>query len=123
MNEDPVKLGRISTRLEKGAKQNFGDSIWVYVGSKELDELAEKCPAGYLARLSEAGKIIKDPDYLSYQEAGKTLYLIKEYLQGGQFRKVVLELHQEGQWYFKGLYSLSQDKADSLAIEGGIVRL
>lgn len=123
MNQDPVKLGRIGTAIEKALDVNFGDGIWVYIGNEEVDQLAVAVPSQYLERLNQASLIIKKPDYVAYVKEKKALYLIREYLKGIQFVKVALELSSQGQFYYQGMYVLSAAKTKELVEKGGLCRL
>jgi hypothetical protein len=123
MNTDPVKLGRIGTKIEKALAVNFGDGIWVYISNAAVDRLAASVPSLYLERLNQASLIIKKPDYVAYDEEKKSLYLIREYLKGIDFVKVVLELASQGQFYYQGMYVLSAAKTKELSEKGGLCRL
>lgn len=108
MEEEPVRLGRISRTIEKTLDKDFGDEIWIFILSRDLDSLANRWPKNYIARIEEAGRIIKKPDYVAYLEEGKTLYLIKEYFKEGVFKKVLLEIVFERQWHLKGIRLLEE---------------
>jgi hypothetical protein len=85
--------------------------------------MAAKWPSVYLARLEEASKIIKTPDYASYVPEKKTLFLIKEYLRDGEFTKVALEIEKDKDWHLKLIYVLNALKAHEIDQAGGIKRI
>jgi hypothetical protein len=114
MDNEPVKLGRINRAVEKAIGVDLGEDVWIYMKAADVDEMAEKWPSAYLARLSEASRIIKKPDYAAYQQEKKTLFLIKEYLKEGEFTKVALEIEHEGQWHLKLIYALNALKAKEI---------
>jgi hypothetical protein len=107
MDQEPVKLGRIARAVEKSLGVDFGEDVWIYILAEDLDKMAAKWPSIYLARISEASRIIKKSDYVAYEEKSKTLYMIKEYFRDGEFTKVVLEVVNDGQWHLKAMYALN----------------
>lgn len=123
MNEQPVRLGRISRGIEKAVGKDFGDDIWVYVRNEELDRLARNWPTSYLARLEESGRIIKNPDYVAYDDQGKILYFIKEYFHEGIFKKVVLSLENDLQWHFLDLVVLDEAILSKILCESPLKRV
>jgi hypothetical protein len=123
MEHESVKLGRINRAIEKALGVDLGENVWIYMDQADLDKMASKWPSVYLARLEEASKIIKTPDYASYAPKKKTLFLIKEYLREGEFTKVALEIEQDKEWHLKLIYVLSALKAHEIDQEGGIKRI
>jgi hypothetical protein len=92
MEEEPLKLGRLSAHLEKTVGHDFGTNIFVFVSAEKLDEMAQKWPDSYLGKVEEISRIIRHPDYVAYAEKEATLFLIKEYIKDGLFRKVVVDI-------------------------------
>lgn len=123
MDQNPVKLGRIASKIEKRVGQNFGDGIWVYIAQEELDQMAASFPTRYLERLNQASLMIRKPDYVGYDSEKKTLFLIREYLFGIEFKKVVLELVSRGQFYYQTMYALSAEKTKELVERAALTRL
>jgi hypothetical protein len=123
MDNEPVKLGRINHAIEKAVAEDLGPDVAVYVQIAELDCFAAQWPQAYLTRLNEAGKILKDPDYAAYSPKKKTLFLIKEYLKDGEFRKVVLELARENAWDLKLIYALTSEKAHEINADCSLHRV
>jgi len=123
MNEQPVRLGRISRNVEKAVGKDFGADIWVYVRNEELDHLARSWPTSYLTRLEESGRIIKNPDYVAYDEKKKILYFIKEYFHEGIFKKVVLSLQDDIQWHFLDLAVLNEAILSKILSESPLKRV
>jgi hypothetical protein len=123
MENESVKLGRINRYVEKAIEENFEGDVTIYMEEKDVDELARRAPDDYLRRLSEASRIIKNPDYVSYSKPRRTLFLIREYLNDGEFKKVVLEIVDEGKWKFHLMYALSALQAKELDASFGIKRI
>jgi hypothetical protein len=123
MNEEPVRLGRISRGMEKALGKDFGDDIWIYVTGGDLDRLASHWPTNYLARLEECGRILKNPDYLAYAEKEELLYFIKEYFKDNLFKKVVVILKNEKQWHLKELVVLDEPLLNKITSESLLKRV
>jgi hypothetical protein len=123
MDNEPVRLGRLNRAIEKAVESDLGPDVAVYVQNAELDSFASKWPEAYLTKLNEAGKILKDPDYAAYSPKKKTLFLIKEYLKDGEFRKVVLELEKENAWDLKLIYALTSEKAQEINSDSPLRRV
>jgi hypothetical protein len=123
MENESVKLGRINRAVEKALGVDLGENVWIYMDEGDLDKMAAKWPSVYLARLEEASKIIKTPDYASYVPEKKTLFLIKEYLRDGEFTKVALEIEKDKDWHLKLIYVLNALKAHEIDQAGGIKRI
>ena len=123
MDDTSLKIGRVSRKIEKAVNHEFGEDVGVYLDNKTLDELANKWPDAYLGRIQEMGRIIASPDYASYCTARKVLFLIKEYLHDGQFRKVVMEIVDEGHLSMKLVYNLTDTKAKEIDHDGSIKKI
>lgn len=123
MEETSLKIGRVNRKIEKAVGHEFGKDVAVYLSNGALDELASKWPDVYLGRIEEMGRIISSPDYASYCAKRKTLFLIKEYLRNGEFRKVVMEIEDEGRLAMKMVYNLTESKAKEIAAENPIERV
>ena len=123
METESLKIGRVSRKVEKAVGHEFGTDVSVYIPGEELDELARKWPDNYLGRVEEMGRIIAAPDYASYSAKRKTLFLIKEYLRNGEFRKVALEIMDEGKLSLHLIYALSGLKTKEIDSDSKISKV
>jgi hypothetical protein len=123
MENEAVKLGRINRAVEKALGVDLGNDVWIYMDEEDLDKMVAKWPSAYLARLEEASKIIKTPDYAAYSPSKKTLFLIKEYLRDGEFSKVALEIEKDKDWHLKLIYVLNALRTQEIDHDGGIKRI
>ena len=89
MNNDPVRIGRISARVEKALGHDFGENIFCYITEAQLREFSTRWPEGYLKKVEEASRIMKEPQYVGIDEKSGLLYYVKEYLIGNSHFKRV----------------------------------
>lgn len=80
MDKEPIKIGRLSLKIEKKAGWDLTDPF-VYLENEAADKLAEKRPKDYLRIIERAGEIIRKPDFL-YSSDG-TLKLVRAYPVSG----------------------------------------
>lgn len=124
MEHEPLRLGRISKKMENALKADFGDDIFLYIEEKTLSSFAEKWPNDYLKKVEEIGKIIKKALYIGLSDDEKTLYLIDEYITKTGFRKVVVEfVKQKEGWSLKEMSSLTEKSLEELWKKAKIYRL
>lgn len=124
MEHEPLRLGRISKKMENALKADFGDDIFLYIEEKTLSSFAEKWPSDYLKKVEEIGKIIKKALYIGLSDDEKTLYLIDEYITKTGFRKVVVEfVKQKEGWSLKEMSSLTEKSLEELWKKAKIYRL
>ncbi|MCI1244351.1 MAG: hypothetical protein LKG11_00095 [Bacilli bacterium] len=123
MGSESLKIGRVSRKIEKAVGHEFGDDVGVYLSNEELDAFARKWPKTYLGRIEEMGRIIAKPDYAAYCVKKRVLFLIKEYLKEGAFRKVAMEIGDEGKLSMRLIYNLSDLKAKEIASETPISKV
>jgi hypothetical protein len=116
MEQEPVRLGRLSKALEKALGVDFGEDVFVYVSEEELRCLAKRWAESYLLKLEEAAKIIRCPLYAAYDGKNQRLYLLKEYVTSEGFKKAALEIVREGQWHLKRIFGLTPEKEKELAL-------
>ena len=67
-------------------------NINVVVWNKTLDEFARRYPKDYLVKIAECKRILGNPLYATYDSKKEILYLVKEYIIGGVFKKVALAI-------------------------------
>ncbi len=114
MDQEPVRLSRLSKALEKTVGVDFGADVFVYLSEEDLRHMSELWASSYLLKIEEASKIIRSPLYAAYDGKSHKLYLIKEYVTAEGFKKVALEIAKEGQWHLKKIYGLTPEKAKEL---------
>ena len=95
----------------------------VFFASPVSSSLARSWPTSYLTRLEESGRIIKNPDYVAYDEKERILYFIKEYFHEGVFKKVVLSLQDDLQWHFLDLTVLNEAILNKILSESPLKRV
>lgn len=111
MTKDPVKIGRINTRIEKALNYDLGDNIFCYITEARLREFVAKWPKDYLKKIEEASNIIKNPLYAGIDEKNKVLYFIKDYLVKNQFfRKACLIMDFKGQLQIRDIIPFDDKK-------------
>ena len=116
MTKDPVKIGRINTRIEKAIDYDFGDNIFCYITEDTLREFVAKWPKDYLRKVEEASNIIKDPHYVGIDEEGRLLYFIKDYLVKNRcFRKACIIMDFSRQLNLRNIISFDDKKMVELA--------
>ena len=114
MEQEPVRLGRLSKALEKALGVDFGEDVFVYVSEEALRLFASRWADSYLRKLEEASNILRYPLYAAYDEKRQRLYLLKEYVTAEGFKKAALEIAREGQWQLKDIFGLSPEKGKEL---------
>ena len=92
IGEGPLKLGRISRKVEKALGLSLVCDVNIYLPQPQLDQLAASRPHDYLKRLDEISGICRDPDYVRYDESNDTFIYLKEYIKDGVFLKVAVDL-------------------------------
>ena len=114
MEEDFIRIGRISKNVIKKFSLVLSQGEEVFILSKTLDEFASRWPASYLIKIIECKNILKTPLYGAYSENKRALYLVKEYVQGDSFKKVTIEIDLKKQPHLVGLYTLTSEKSSSI---------
>jgi len=115
MNKDPVKIGRVSARIEKALGFNFGENIFCYITEDKLRELSARWPDKYLKKVEEATNIMKEPLYVGIDTTNKKLYFVKEYLVKNQFfKKACLVLDFSRQLSLNDIIPFDEQKMASL---------
>jgi hypothetical protein len=118
-----LKLGRVSKRIEKAVGETFDADVSVYMGKDSLNEFARKYPESYLRKIEAMADLLKRPDYAAYDAEGKDLFLIKEYIREGSFRKVVMRLHRGERWEYASLGVLGDLEGRRIDASFGLKRV
>lgn len=112
MENEPIKIGRVSRSIEKAVEVSFQGSCFVYLGEEKLDALAKSFPSSYLRRVEGMSEIIKKPSFAAYDKNGNTLFIIKEYVKDGVFSLLGMSLSQsENGWEAGDLFKVNEEKA------------
>lgn len=90
MEEESIRLGNIPKKVIQmfRLKGNINVVVW----NKALDEFARRYPKDYLVKIAECKRILGNPLYATYDSKKEILYLVKEYILGGIFKKVALAI-------------------------------
>lgn len=90
MEEESIRLGNIPKKVIQmfHLKGNINVVVW----NKALDEFARRYPKDYLVKIAECKRILGNPLYATYDSKKEILYLVKEYILGGIFKKVALAI-------------------------------
>ena len=90
MEEESIRLGNIPKKVIQmfHLKGNINVVVW----NKTLDEFARRYPKDYLVKIAECKRILGNPLYATYDSKKEILYLVKEYILGGIFKKVALAI-------------------------------
>ena len=90
MDEESIRLGNIPKKVIQmfHLKGNINVVVW----NKTLDEFERRYPKDYLVKIAECKRILGNPLYATYDSKKEILYLVKEYIIGGVFKKVALAI-------------------------------
>ncbi len=95
---DDVYIGRLSEKIKEGLDLKLGNNDRCYLAEKKADEFARRWEDSYLAKISEAKKILRSPRYVAKDEERKELYFIRDYPleRGGiSFAGVILSYRKQ----------------------------
>ena len=98
------KVGRIARSTERALGLSLTGEVSIYIPGDDLDELAGRMPTGYLRFLREVTEILKNPDFVSFDEAREEFIYQKQYFKAGFFQAMFLFVgrgEEPGKWYFK----------------------
>ncbi len=101
---DDFKVGRIARSTERALGLSLTGEVSIYIPNDELDGLTERMPNGYLRFLREVTEILKNPDFVSFDENKEEFVYHKQYFKGGFFQAMYLFVGRgsiPGKWYFK----------------------
>jgi hypothetical protein len=121
----PIKIGRINSKVERALGLSLVSDVAVYLEEKDLDHLATIRPNDYLKTIDEITGILKSPDYVRYEEKADSILYLKEYIKGGLFTKVAVEIVHEGTpkvWRFNKLFCLGEELTKTLNAAKPFVR-
>lgn len=121
MKESNLKLGRISRGVERSLGIALTSSVIVTMEEECLNGLAKDHPDAYLRVLSEIGAILRQPDFVGFDEENERFVYIRFYAKKTQFRLVAVEIiHQKEKgsaaknWVFQRLWCPSEEEIATL---------
>ncbi len=108
--EEEILLGRVNRAVEKSLGLSLTSDVRIYGRQEHLDNLAKAYPNSYLGILEEiSGVILKEPDYVCYDEAQSIFYFMETYWKNGALTGVEVKVTQEGKpkkWVFHSLRTI-----------------
>lgn len=75
-----IKVGRISSNVERGLKITLVSNPSVYLNEEFLNLLARKRPNSYPNDIEEISKLIKKPNFVFYLKENKEVVYAKTYI-------------------------------------------
>ena len=102
--EENIKVGRIARSTERALGLSLTGEVSIYITNAELDELARKKPNSYLRFLREITEILKNPDFVSFDQVHEEFVYQKQYFKAAAFQSLYLFVgrgEQPGKWYLK----------------------
>ena len=114
MANEPIRLGRIKTIVQKALNWKGDIDPNVYYLPEDLDALAAKYPDTYLRKVEEIHNILKDPDFASGDE--NKVILFRTYYHERKFVTVGIALERHEKWLCKGFTNLKAQEADAFRL-------
>lgn len=108
--EEEILLGRVNRAVEKNLGLSLTSDVRIYGKREYLDGLARAYPKSYLGILNEISDVIlKEPDYVCYDEKENAFYFMETYWKNGSLAGVEVKVVQEGKpkkWVFHSLRTI-----------------
>ncbi|MCR5348117.1 MAG: hypothetical protein K6E59_00690 [Bacilli bacterium] len=113
MNEEEtnLKIGRVARSTERALGISLTGEVAIYIEAEELDHIARKRPTDYLSFIEELGNILREPDFVSFQQEKQELLYLKAYYAKESLNVVCLTICRRGtpqRWFFKSLSSVGK---------------
>ena len=99
-----IKVGRIARSTERALGLALTGEVSIYMAEPDLNDLAKRMPHGYLRFLREVTEILKNPDFVSFNETKEEFIYQKQYFKAGAFQSVFLHVGRgetPGKWFYK----------------------
>ena len=116
-NKD-VKIGRVNRGVERALHLALPNDVSVWMREETLNRMAEELPDAYLRRIEGIQDLIKNPDFVAYDDEKDQLVYWKQFYSKKKFRPIVVVVNHEGNpkaWVFAEMYSPSESKNAELA--------
>lgn len=114
MEENGIRLGRITSEAEKTLGISFTSDVGIYADQVSLDRMARAHPDSYLSLLEKAKKVIRTPDFVRSIDKD-SIELAQIQYAGEEFIPYVVLIEREGTpgfWYLKRLYRFDRGGRD-----------
>ena len=122
---ESIKVGRIARSTERALGLSLTGEVAIYIGEKDLDDLAARMPNTYLKFLHEVTEILKNPDFVSFDAKNEQFAYTKFYFKDGCFSSLFLLVGRgktPGKWYFKHCLKSGKTPLPKALEEGEFVR-
>ena len=94
--EPPIKLGRITKKVEDVLELRLTSDTSIYMEAKDADYLASRRPHDYLKVLESVGRLLRCPDFVLLTQDGKKIIYARVYRKEDSFRTVYLGVTHKG---------------------------
>lgn len=96
MNEPPLKLGRITRKVEEVLELRLTSDVSIYMDAYEVNRLATHRPHDYLKVLESVGRLLRRPDFVLITPDQKKIVYARVYRKEDTFRTVYLGVQSRG---------------------------
>lgn len=96
MNNQSIKIGKISKKMEDAFGLAFASDINVYIRPDFLDALAARRPESYLKTIEEMKSIIKSPDLIYYSKENTCFGFLRLYPSSKGFLVILIKISPQG---------------------------
>ena len=96
INNQSIKIGKISKKMEEAFNLAFASDINVYIRPAFLDALATRRPESYLKTIEEMKSIIKNPDIIYYSKTNTCFGFLRLYPSAQGFLVVFIKVSPQG---------------------------
>ena len=107
-NNEPIRIGRITRSTEKSLGISLTGSVLIYMEPEAIDKIAGKRPTDYLSYLQEIESILREPDFVAFDQEHERFLFIKGYIRSGAYSQVYVSVEHRGtpaQWTFAGIFT------------------
>lgn len=110
MNHTKVIIARIPKHVQKALNVDWKGENRVYLQEELANSLVYRYENTYLKVLSEMSSIVKNPDFLIFDDVKRTLYLMRVYLTKCKIRIICVTVVKDGMFYFKSFEEIKNDE-------------
>ena len=106
MDNEPLRIGRITRSAEKSLGISLTGSVLIYMEGEALDRLAAKRPDDYLSYIQELESILKEPDFVAFDQENERMVFTRGYFRNAAWSVVYLCVEKRGtpsRWTFAGI--------------------
>ena len=96
INNQSIKIGKISKKMEEAFNLAFASDINVYIRPAFLDALAARRPESYLKTIEEMKSIIKNPDIIYYSKDDTCFGFFRLYPSSSGFQVILIKVSPQG---------------------------